>query len=103
MRGAEVRVVRDFLLDARVAVQTSLMIELNPHWGGNGMPERVSVRRGQGDRRVGPYERREPNRRSAERRQVGGTADEERRMAPRRTRMIRSGLARRGPFRILHQ
>jgi len=61
------------------------------------MPERVSVRRGQDDRRGGPYERRERDRRSAERRQAGGTADKERRMAPRRTHVIRSGSARRGP------
>ena len=49
------------------------------------MPERVSVRRGEDDRRAGPANRREQDRRTAEGRQAGGTVDEERRMAPSRT------------------
>ena len=66
------------------------------------MPERVSVRRGEDDRRAGPANRREQNIRTAEGRQAGGTADEERRMAPRRTHGVadrRAGNRRGGEER----
>ncbi len=74
---------------------TSSILELSPPLRGNGMHERVSVRRGQDDRRGGPDERREQDRRSAERRQARGTPGEGRRMVLRRTHVIRSGSRRR--------
>ncbi len=59
------------------------------------MLERMSVRRGEDDRRAGSAERREQNRRTAESRPAGGTADEEHRMAPRRTHEIQGVADRR--------